>query len=272
MICLLGSSFTRGAQGVHEGDHSTYIHNMLSEELDEEVVNLSMSGHGSESYCDAYVYACRRFRPRLFLAEVFKDRTFCHLWLPTKHSAELAQKNPQQIYDSRFAVGLNDGQAYDFKNLWGTKIFRQDTVDQGTRELYGTSEVQHHRIEHLLSMYEQISVYMEHEWSLRIRTLRQLVALEELSQLVGVPVLWYTFLDEPMFRPFTDMLPRERHLNSWAGIPHGTSEWAAERFQGDHIADVWHLNAKADRAVIKELTALFIRSYLNDLAENQQKG
>ena len=262
MICLLGSSFSRGAQGAEHKQWDTYIHNMLSAELGMPVINLSMSGHGSETYSDAYVYACAKHRPRLIVAEVWVDRTFCHLWLPTRYTKMASQQSVDDIYDGQFAESVNDGGEFDWKHMWLHKVFRHDQPDAPTLETFRTSAIQKHDLHELLQMYETIGVYADHDWPLQLRTIRRLQNLEAVSQLVGVPVLWWTYLDRPTFRPFTDSLPTERHLNAWAGIRSGTCEWAEQQLGGQHLADGWHLNSRADRLVQQQLMAPWIRAWL----------
>jgi len=273
-ICVLGSSFSRGAQGPHVNDTSSYIHNMLSLELGMEVINLCVSGHGNERYLENYLMACKRYRPDLFLAEIWRDRTFCQLWLPTPLTGEVSRGTPSQIYEHNFPMGLNDGKPYDFKDIWKYKVFRHDDA-QGREAIMDTSEVRYHKLSQLLKMYTALAAYMEHPWLMTMRTMKNLQALEEASDFIGVPVLWYTYTEDvetKAFKKFSDTLPTDRHLNSWCGLAAGTYEWAADRFNGQHLADQCHLNKAADQAVVSELTAPFIRNYINKLAGKEING
>jgi hypothetical protein len=266
MICLLGSSFSRGAHGSDLDNHSTYVHNLIHRSLDIPVINLSISGHGSEIYTDAYVYACRRYKPRVIIAEMWYDRTYRWLWLPTASTNESGQQTIDEIYAGQFAEGYNDGLVQDNKQIWQHKIFgvpadsRERDYWQG---IFKTSDLQHHDLPELLQMYETLAVYCDHVWPMTLRTIRRFMNLEALSQLVGVPVLWWTYLDKPMFRKFTDQLPVERHLNTWSGINSGVCEWAGQQLHGQHLADSVHLTTAANELVLSQLTIPWLQNWFD---------
>jgi len=262
MICILGSSFSRGAHGDDSGNTDNYIHNMLHKSLDMSVVNLSISGHGCEIYTDAFVYACNNYKPSVIVAEIWYDRSYNWLWLPTDSTKKASNKSIQEIYDGQFAEGHNDGKDYNWKELWNHKIFRNIT-DSKTSETFKTSEIQYHSMGQLLQMYNILGVYSDHEYPLQLRTIRRLMNLEAICKLVGIPVLWWTYLDNSMFRIFSEQLPSDRHLNTWSGINTGTCEWAEKKLQGQHLADNWHLNNRADRLVLEQLTVPWLRHWFD---------
>jgi len=262
MICMIGSSFSRGAQGADGDDIDAYIHNMLAKELGCDVVNLSVPGHGSELYLENYVMASRKYKPRLFLAEIWLDRTFCNLWLPTQAAKRHADLPVHDLYENSFPLGRCDGQHYDYKDLWDYKLFRYEDVDQRHQMLFEQSPVIAHELTEVLEMYENISVYLKHESVLSLRTIKHLMSVEDAAQLVGIPVLWWTYSDMKMFTKFSASLPPDRHLNTWCGINVGTSRWAEGKLDGRHLADVCHLTAEADKMVVNELMSPFIRNHL----------
>ena len=232
------------------------------------VINLSISGHGSEIYTDAYVYACRRYKPRVIIAEIWYDRTYRWLWLPTASANESGQRPIDEIYTEQFAEGYNDGRVQDNKQIWQHKIFcapaETKAEDDYWQGIFKTSDLQHHDLGQLRQMYETLGVYCDHVWPMTLRTIRRLMNLEAVSQLVGVPVLWWTYINQPMFRTFTDQLPAERHLNTWSGINIGVREWADQQLKGQHMADSVHLNTAANDLVLTQLSIPWLNNWLHN--------
>jgi len=262
MICMIGSSFSRGAQGADYYNIDAYIHNLLAKELDCEVVNLAVPGHGCELYLENYMMASKEYKPKLFLAEIWLDRTFCNLWLSTHAAKKHAELSPHELYSNSFPIGTNNGQHYDHKDLWDYKLFRYDDIDDRYRMLFNQLPILAHDPKEILNMYENLGVYLEHDWVLTLRTIRYLMSVENAAQLVGIPVLWWTYFDMPMFTKFSDSLPPDRHLNTWSGINVGTCQWAKQKLNSKHLADKCHLTAQADTMVVKELMAPFIQHHL----------
>jgi hypothetical protein len=265
MIGLLGSSYTRGAWGDDHLKPDAFIHNLLSKQLNCKVLNMSLPSHGSEQYTDAFVFACRRWKPKLFLAELIHDRTFFNGWIPTKESAEIARLSPSDIYHGCFAYGTSDDPIYNRGDAMKYKIskavdLKSPDLHQWMAEKWSKTIIDRLTMTEYIDKCWQLADYMEHDDLHNIRNTKNWVALEEIAALMDIPVLWYSFI--PINETFTSTLPVDRYLNAWSNID-CVKTWADEQFNGDHLADKWHLNAKADELVSKKLFAPFIKNYAN---------
>jgi hypothetical protein len=261
MIGLLGSSYTRGAWGDDLLNPDAFVHNILSKYLNCDVVNMSLPSHGSEQYTDAFVFACRRWKPKLFLAELIHDRTFFNAWIPTADSTALAKCTPIDIYHSCFAYGTSATADYHRGDVMKYKISKAvDLKSNDMAEKWSKIAIDRLTVKQYFNNFMQLSDYMEHDDLYTIRNIKSWYALEELSALTGIPVLWYSVL--PIAETFTSTLPVDRHLNTWCNIE-CVIDWANNRLHGRHLADSWHLNKSADELVSKELFTPFIKNYVN---------
>ena len=261
MIGLLGSSYTRGAWGNAHLKSEAFVHNILSKNLNCTVVNMSLPSHGSEQYTDAFVFACRRWKPKLFLAELIHDRTFFNGWIPTTDSARIANLSPFDIYHGCFAYGTSDDPVYNRGDVMKYKVSKAvDIKSADMAERWSTVSIDRLTLREYFDTFWQLAEYMQHDDLHNIRNIKNWYALEELSKLVGIPVLWYSIV--PINETFTATLPRERYLNAWCDITH-VMEWAKVRMNGQHMANDYHLNAAADELVSNELFAPFIKNYVD---------
>ena len=261
MIGLLGSSYTRGAWGNDLLNPDAFIHNLLSKQLNCKVVNMSLPSHGSEQYTDAFVFACRRWKPKLFLAELIHDRTFFNGWIPTNESANIAKLSPFEIYHGCFAHGTSDNTSYHRGDVMKYKISKAaDLKSVDMAEKWPKTIIDRLTMTEYINKFWQLADYMEHDDLHSIRNTKNWVALEEIAALMDIPVLWYSIV--PIEETFTSTLPVDRYLNSWCNID-CVMTWADRQFNGDHLADKWHLNATADELVSKKLFAPFIKNYVD---------
>lgn len=259
MIGLLGSSYTRGAYGIDTLKSDAFVHNILSKQLNCTVINMSLPSHGSEQYTDAFVFACRRWKPKLFLAELIHDRTFFNGWIPTTDSARVARLSPAEIYDSCFAYGSSDDMYYHRGDAMEYKVSKAaDLKSPNMIKRWANISIDRLTVTEYFDKFWQLAIYMEHDDLYKIRNTKNWVALEELSALTGIPVLWYSII--PIEETFTSTLPVDRHLNSWCNID-CVMNWADHQLNGQHLADKYHLNVTADELVSKNLFAPFIKNY-----------
>jgi hypothetical protein len=261
MIGLLGSSYTRGAWGKALLNSDAFVHNILSKQLQCTVVNMSLPSHGSEQYTDAFVFACRRWKPKLFLAELIHDRTFFNGWIPTTDSAKIANLSPFEIYHGCFAYGISDDPIYNRGDVMKYKISKAvDLKSADMSEKWSNVSIDRLKLTEYFDKFWQLADYMEHDDLHKIRNIKNWYALEEISKLVNVPVLWYSIV--PINETFTATLPVDRYMNSWCNID-CVMNWANVRLHGQHLADDYHLNSAADQLVSKELFAPFIKNYVD---------
>jgi hypothetical protein len=267
MIVLLGSSFTRAGHTNSispEGADSypkSFLHNLLYNELKIPVINMATPGTGAENYVDNFVYACKEFKPKLFLVETAADRSVMNFWFPST-------KVNTETYQDWFTYGSSeapDEYAY-------SKIFEHSRVSALTPKIqrhqldkFKHSNLQAHSLETLLKKYVELIPYNYNDTLIRLRTVKIYNTLETLSELVNVPIIYYSYWSAEYLysAEFTDTLSPDRYLNRKFDIKDGVLSWAAAKFNNNHLADSTHLNPQADTAFVKELLAPFISSYLN---------
>lgn len=262
MIVLLGSSYTRGAWGDHMDQPDAMLHSLLSKELGCDVVNMGMPGHGSEQFVNAYVYACDRWKPALFLAELVEDRSLRLLNIPNDTTHRIASEEPNRIYEMSFQHGL-PGQPYVTSLMENYHIHNGAGDDPSEHEIMETSTISGFGLNEVLDWFNRIRMFHEEESLQLIRSIRNFVSLERLSSIVGVPVVYYRHthwrdIEHKISNGFGD-----RYLNAWHGLDTGVADWANRKLDGRHLADHAHLNLEADRLVVRELMAPFIRHHLS---------
>lgn len=265
MITLLGSSYTRGAWGDHMDQPSAMLHTLLSNALGCDVMNMSMPGHGSEMFTDAYVYACSKHKPRLFLAELVEDRSLRLLGVPNRTTHSIAALRSEDIYEHCFQHGLQD-EPYVTNRMEDYHIHNGAGDDASEHNIFSRSTVGGFDLKELLNWLNCIRLFHEEESLRLMRSIKNFVALEKLSALVGVPVLYYRHTHwtdiEKKFAGNTG----DRYLNAWHGLGAGVADWVNKQTGGQHLADHTHLNLAADRLVVNQLMAPFIRHHLSKLS------
>ena len=271
MIILLGASNTRGghiqdntSEGTTENP-STYLHNLLYKELNMPVVNMGSPGTGAEIYIDNFIYACKKYKPKLFLVDLAADRSVMNFWFPST-------KINTEIYQDWFTYGSSETpDEYTY-----SKIFEHSRVSALTPKIqqhqldkFKHSNLQAHSLETLLKKYVELIPYNYNDTLIRLRTMKIYNTLETLSELLNVPIIYYSYWSaEHLYSAeFTTTLSPDRYLNRKFGIKDGVLNWAAAKFNNNHLADSTHLNPQADTAFVKELLAPFISSYLDDQSQ-----
>lgn len=265
MIVLLGSSYTRGAWGKDIGDVSAMRHTMLSESLGCDVVNMGSPGNGSERFQYDYVYACKRFSPKLFMVELVEDRSLRWLMVPNDLTLQISGEHPQSIYEKQFQYGLPN-QPYVTNDMDYYRIYNSEEVDENFYQgIMQGSLIQGFTLKQILRSLNDVRLFYEHKSLWMMRSIKNFVALEELSSLVGIPILYYKQTDYSNIEDGLKSLIGDRYMNAWCGLNTTVERWADQRMGGLHLADEVHLNKEADRLVIEELMVPFIRHHLSRL-------
>lgn len=269
MIVLLGSSYTRGAWGDHMDQPSAFIHTMLADALQCDVVNMSIPGLGSEVFVDAYINAVDKYKPSLFIAELVEDRSRRMMYLPTDTSHAISTQPADIIYDMSFQYGMpgmdyNENQMDQYR-IHGAAVALKSFDKRMIRNqrMFDSCHVQGigYSLNTLLDWSNILNVFYDSDSLDTIRTITNFISLEKLSKLVGIPVLYYRYNQTLQYESKLHMHIADRYLNSWHGLTIGTNEWANIKMQGRHLADHTHLNKEADMLVINELVVPFIKDY-----------
>jgi hypothetical protein len=219
-------------------------------------------GTGAEIYVDNFVYACKEFKPKLFLIEAAADRSVMNFWFPST-------KINTETYQDWFTYGSSDRpDEYTY-----SKIFLHSRVSSLTNKIqqhqldkFKHSNLQAHSLETLLKKYVELIPYNYNDTLIRLRTIKIYNTLETLSELLNVPIIYYSYwLGEDLYSAeFTNALSPDRYLNRKFGIKDGVLNWAAAKLDNNHLADNIHFNPQADTAFVKDLLAPFINNYLDD--------
>ncbi len=261
MIVLLGSSYTRGAWGKDRDDPDAMLHTMLSKSLGCDVINMATPGYGSERFVDDYIYACKRFAPRLFLAEMVEDRSMRWLKVPNETTKHISSMDADAIYDMNFQRG-HPREPYVTSDMDRYQIYNGGGDDPQDTEIMSGSFIQGFKLKELLRGLNNVRLFHEHETLWLMRTVKNFVSFEDLSSMVGVPVLYYKHTDySDISVKLRDRLG-DRFMNRWHGFEHGVSALADRRFGGKHLADGIHLTRDADHMVVNELMVPFINHHL----------
>lgn len=271
MIILLGASNTRGghiqdssSEGTIENP-STYLHNLLYNELNIPIVNMGAPGTGAEVYVDNFIYACKEYKPKLFVIDLAADRNVMNFWFPST-----------KINNETYQDWLTYGSSETPNKYTYSKIFEHSRVSALTPKIhqhqldkFKYSDLQAHSLETLLKKYTDLIPYNYNDTLIRLRTIKIYNTLEMLSELLNIPIVYYRYWDvENIYTSeFTNTLSTDRYLNKKLNMSSGVFEWAAVRFNNNHLADRIHLNPNADTAFVKELLAPFINNYLNDQSQ-----
>lgn len=269
MIVLLGSSYTRGAWGDHMDQPAAFVHTMLANELQCDVVNMSIPGSGSEKFVDAYIHAVDKYNPSLFLAELVEDRSGYMLYLPNAVSQSIADQSAGSIHDHSFQYGLPNSDYVE-------NCMEAYRIHYATIALPSTSKLlirnqrmfndcyirnNEYNMHTLLDWMNTLNVFHQSGPLQLMRTVTHFMSLEKLSKLTGIPVLYYSYHQTLNYEAKLISHIQDRHMNTWHSMSDGTCQWANNKLNGQHLADNTHLNKQADELVIKELTAPFIKYY-----------
>ncbi len=264
MIVLLGSSYTRGAWGDHMDQPDAMLHSLLSDELGCDVANMSMPGHGSEQFVDAYVYACDRWRPRLFLAELVEDRSLRLLSIPNDTTQFIASGSQDYIYEMGFQYGIPH-QPYVTSLMEQYHIHNGAGDDPSEHEIMSRSTINGFGLNEVLDWVNRVRIFHEEDSLRLIRSVRNFSSLEKLSSIVGIPVLYYRHTHWKDIEAKMAVTFGDRYMNGWHGLSTGVADWANAKLNGQHLADHAHLNRKADQLVVRDLMVPFIRHHLSSL-------
>lgn len=261
MIVLMGSSYTRGAWGKHMDQPDAMLHTMLSRSLGSEVINMSMPGHGSEQFVGAYIQACKRWKPTLFLAELVEDRSLRLLNIPNQITHGISGLSAQEMHLRTFQYG-EPGKPYVVNDMDGYQIHNGAGDDPSEHAILAGSTVTGFKLKELLLYFNNVRLFHEEDSLRLMRSIRNFVSLEDLSSMFGVPVLYYrhthwTDIEDKMSGMFGD-----RYLNHWHGLGTGVADWANVKMDGGHLADHTHLNMQADQMVVDQLMVPFIKHHL----------
>lgn len=266
MIVLLGTSNTVGGQDGNHRDHSIMLHNLLAEKIDCQVLNMSVPGRGTELYLENYIHACNEYNPKLFIAEIYIDRTYVNFWFPTKDIENVYYEGDKSIYNCSFEKRYSWKEPYDFDDRLQQARINRITENQEHLDKFKKSTIQWNDIKKLLDMYKTLGVYLDEDHLLAIRGIKNLINLKKLSDLIGIPVVFVSY-GQPAIdfnRPFIESLNKDEYLNSWCELESGIIEWSEQKLQGNHFShDNDHLNQQADRLSVDELFVPFIKNYMN---------
>lgn len=263
MIGMLGTSNMLGGHDQNGSDPNTMLHNMLSNELGCDVLNLSTPGRAVERYAQNLLYAHNKYKPSLFICELFIDRSFNNFWFPTDSTMSLIKENAETIHQS-FIEERFSWKEDRIDNRYIKSRINRNT--QNTKNLTNFQEClfQIEPIDKLLDYYKKSCVYIDDEYLCSIRTIDTMFHLELLAKSLGIDIL-YLALFEPAIafnKAFIDTLPTERFLNNFYKITNGVDEILSEKCQGNHLSyDNDHFNEKADKILIKDFIAPFIKHY-----------
>lgn len=261
MITLLGSSYTRGAWGDHMDQPQAMLHTLLSDALECDVMNMSMPGHGSEMFVNAYIYACSNYKPKLFLAELVEDRSLRLLSVPNETTKYIATLPCEEVYEHSFQHGM-DGEPYITNHMGNYHVHNSAGDDPAEHAIFATSNVEGFDLKEVLNWLNYLRLFHEDDSLRLMRSIRHFVTLEKLSRLVGVPVLYYRHTNWTDIEDKFSGTVGDRYLNAWHGLDTGVADWVNKRMDGKHLADNTHLNLDADKIVVNELMAPFIRHHL----------
>jgi hypothetical protein len=270
MIVLLGSSYTRGAWGSDMDQPEAMLHTILSRAVGCDVLNMSMPGHGSERFTDAYVYACSHHRPILFMAELVEDRSMRLLSIPNATTHRIAGMDPEPIYEMGFQHGM-PYEPYRTGDMEHYHIHNGAGDDPAEHEIMSGSTIQGIGLLELLYWFNRVRIFHEEDSLRLMRSIRNFLSLEKLSVLVGVPVLYYRHTHYTDIENKMSALIGDRYMNAWHGLGTGVADWANHRLGGRHLADNAHLNRTADELVVNELMAPFIKHHFSRL-DSSAKG
>lgn len=267
MIILLGASNTRGghikddsSEGTTENP-STYLHNLLYNELNIPIVNMAAPGTGAEVYIDNFIYACKEYSPKLFVVDLAADRSGMNFWFPST-----------KINNEKYQDWITHGSSETPNKYTYSKIFEHSRVSaitpkiqQHQLEKFKYSDLQAHSLKTLLKKYTELMPYNYNDKLIRLRTTKIYNSLEMLSELLNIPIIYYRYwnAENTYTSEFTNTLSTDRYLNKKFNMDSGVFEWAAVKFNNNHLADSIHLNPEADTAFVKELLAPFISNYLS---------
>jgi hypothetical protein len=265
MIVILGTSNTVGGQDEEHKNPKIMIHNLLAKKLNCDVLNLSVPGRGSELYLENYVYACSEYDPKLFIVEIFIDRTFCNFSFPTEDTQHIFLENDiEKIYncnrEKRFSWKDSE---IDFR-IADTRINRISDNKIHLKKFQNCT-IQWNSIEKILEMYRTVSIYLDEDYLLGLRSTKNLLNLQSLSKLLKIPILFLAYGSPAIDynKPFVSRLNKDEYLNLFHGLPSGMIEWAEYRLKGNHFSwDNDHLNRLADELTVDELLLPFIENYI----------
>jgi hypothetical protein len=265
MIVILGTSNTVGGQDEEHKNSEIMIHNLLSKQLGCEILNLSVPGRGTELYLENYIYACNEYNPKLFIAEIYIDRTYVNFWFPTKEIENLLLEGKiDEIYQSSLEKRYSwKEQEIDYR----LQLSRINRITKNTIHLekFQNCNIKWHSIEKLLEMYKTVSVYLDEDYLLALRSTKNLINLKKLSEITKIPVLFVSYgMPAIEFNEsFVKNLNQDEYLNYFHNLPSGIIEWAEEKLKGKHFSfDNDHLNKTADQLSVDELFVPFIKNYI----------
>lgn len=266
MIVILGTSNTVGGQDDNHQNSKIMLHKLLSDQLKCEVLNLSVPGRGTELYLENYIHACKEYNPKLFIAEIYIDRTYINFWFPTKDIENIFREGKESIYNCVFEKRYSWKESCDIDDRIRQIRINRITENQEHLNKFKNSIVQWNDIKKLLNMYKTLGVYLDEDYLLAIRGIRNLINLKKLSELMKVPILFVSY-GQPAIEfnePFIESLDKDHYLNFWCELKSGIIEWADQKLQGRHFSyDNDHLNQVADRLSVDELFVPFIKNYTN---------
>lgn len=266
MIVILGTSNTVGGQDGEHRNSKIMLHKLLSDQLGCDVLNLSVPGRGSELYLENYIYACKEHNPKLFIAEIYIDRTYVNFWFPNKEIEKLLLEDDiDTIYNSSLEKRYSwKEQEIDYR-LQSSRINRITNDPSHLEKFQKNCTIQWHSIEKILEMYKTVSIYLDEDYLLALRSIKNLLNLKKLSEITKIPVLFvsYGMPAIELNEPFVKTLNQDEYLNSFHNLPSGIIEWTEEKLKGKHFSfDNDHLNQAADQLSVDKLFVPFIKNYV----------
>lgn len=257
MIVFMGSSFTRGGWDLTDGLNEIFLSTIVENLSGYQTLNLAAPCCGSERYLSTFLYACKNFKPKVFLVETATDRSGNYFYIPndaTERVSKLPSVEINHIFHTSGILGN------------GVHPFRLQTFssanDSYVQEKFRTCSPQINP-KSLLDWFNRVSVF-NHSFEVKsYKAQNNYVSLETLSELTGIPVLYYTYNNDETnsVKPFIDAhLSADRYLNKFHGLPAGVKDYVAETINGPYLADDSHLTHEGDVLVAK-LMIPFIESY-----------
>jgi hypothetical protein len=257
MIVFMGSSFTRGGWDLTDELNEIFLSTIVEKLSAYQTLNLAVPCCGSERYLSTFLYACKHFKPKVFLVETASDRSGSYFYIPNDDTDRISKLPPVEINRIFHTLGISDSGVHPFR----LQTFSSPN-DTYVREKFRTCSPQINP-KYLLDWFNRVSVF-NHSFEVKsYKAQNNYISLETLSELMGIPVLYYTYDngETNSVKPFIDThLSADRYLNKFYGLPAGVKDYVAEKINGPYLADDSHLTHEGDVLVAK-LIIPFIESY-----------
>lgn len=263
MIVILGTSNSVGGHDKNHTDPDIMLHRLLGHELGCKVLNLATPGRSTERYTPNLIYAYDKYKPSLVLCELFVERSYSNFWYPTNDTVSLSRDDAvvisQSFIEERFSWKEDR-----IDNRYINSRVNRNSKSKEKLEKLKNCLFQFKDADKILEYYNKACIYLDDDNLCDVRTIESMYTLELLAKNLGINILYFSIFGPAIEynKAFIDFLPPERLINNYYNLIDGFEKKIAEDCNGKYLShDSDHFNERADRILIQEYIAPYVRFY-----------